>query len=306
MPACSTPNFVIVTPAYNEAAYIDETIESVAKQTVRPICWLIVDDGSTDETPEKIRRAEERYPWVRGHRRTKDPAQSYFASNVYALADGIALLADMEYNFLAILDADMVLPEDYYEQIFARFEREPALGAASGVYLNRVGGQLQKVINDRRSTPKAIQVFRRECFEQIGGYVPLKYGGEDTCSCIMARQRGWKSWSFPELQAIHCRPTGMGGARGVIRARFRQGLCDYGVGSHPLFMLVKALRRCLFEPPFLVGGTLRLAGYLWGCVRREPYQIPEEVVRFVRRDQLRRVFGLNRVPEENRVNWETA
>ena len=147
--------------------------------------------------------------------------QSYFGSNVYAIMEGVKQVALIDYNFLAVLDADITLPGDYYEQILARFAADPRLGVASGIYENLVNGQLQRVINDRRSTPKAIQVFRRSCFEQIGGYVPMKYGGEDACACTMARMHGWKSWSFPELKVIHRRPTGLGNARSILRPASR-------------------------------------------------------------------------------------
>lgn len=293
--------YVIVTPAYNEADYIHMTIESVGRQTILPQRWIIVDDGSIDGTADIVKSYANRFDIIRYHRRSRDEGRSYYASNVYAIMEGVGQLDGLDYEFIAILDADITLSDDYYEQIMARFEADPKLGVASGIYENFVNGRLQKVLNDRRSTPKAIQVFRRECFEQIGGYVPLAHGGEDTCACVMARMAGWRSWSFPELKVVHHRPTGTGGTRGVLRARFRQGLCEYALATHPLFMIVKSLRRCVFEPPILVGGILRLAGYTYGCVKREPRQLPWEVARRLRREQLARIFSLNKVPEQDRI-----
>lgn len=294
--------FVLITPVYNEANYLHATIASVVRQTVLPRRWIIVDDGSTDGTPEIIQSYACEHAFIRYHRRQRDGRQSYFASNVYAIMEGVRQVEAMDYEFLAVLDADITLPHDYYEQVFARFDADPRLGVASGVYENLVHGRLQRVLNDRRSTPKAIQVFRRACFEQIGGYVPMKHGGEDTCACIMARVNGWKSWSFPEIKVVHCRPTGTGGARSILLARFAQGLCEYGLATHPLFMVIKSLRRSFLEPPLVVGGLLRLGGYLYGYIKHEPRQMPPQAVDFIRRDQFRRVIGLNRMADENRID----
>jgi glycosyltransferase involved in cell wall biosynthesis len=295
------PQYVIVTPAHNEGKYIADTIESVIRQTALPSCWIIVDDGSTDDTVAIVQSYARQHDFIRCYGRRRDASQTYFASNVYAIMEGVAQIAAGDHEFIAVLDADITLPEDYYEQILARFEAEPTLGVASGIYENLVNGKLEKVLNDRRSTPKAIQVFRRACFEAIGGYRPLKYGGEDTCACVMARMNGWKSWSFPEIKVVHRRPTGLGNARNILRARFMQGMCEYGLATHPLFMLVKSLRRSLLERPVILGGILRLAGYAYGFAKREPRQMPPEAVRFIRRDQFHRVVGLNRMTEENRV-----
>ncbi|MBP7051874.1 MAG: glycosyltransferase family 2 protein [Phycisphaerae bacterium] len=293
--------YVIVTPAYNEAKDIAGTIETLVRQTVLPSRWVIVDDGSTDDTAAIVQSYAAKHGFIQYYRRYRDQTQTYFASNVYAIMEGVGQVASEPWDFLAVLDADITLPADYYEQIFARFDADPKLGVASGVYENLMNGKLQKVLNDRRSTPKAIQVFRRACFEAIGGYVPLKHGGEDTCACIMARMNGWKCWSFPEVKVIHRRPTGMGGAASIYRARFRHGLCEYGLATHPLFMLIKSFRRSFCESPLLLGGMLRLGGYLYGYLKREPRQMPPEAIRFIRRDQVGRIVGLNRVAKENQV-----
>ncbi len=294
-------SYVIVTPAHNEADTLGPTIESVLRQTVLPARWVVVDDNSTDGTPALLKSLAREYGFLQYHRRQREETQSYFASNVYAIREGVRQVEALDYEFLAVLDADITLPPDYYEQILSRFDADPALGVASGIYENLVNGRLEKVMNDRRSTPKAMQVFRRSCFEQIGGYVPLKYGGEDTCTCIMARMRGWKAWSFPELKVIHRRPTGLRQAKSLWRARFLLGLQEYGLGSHPLFVLTKYLRRAVIEKPYLTGGTATLLGFLYGSVQGEKRQVSRDVVRFVRREQLARVFRLNRIPSTLQV-----
>ena len=294
--------YIIITPAYNEAAYIECTIRGVLAQSVLPYKWVIVDNNSTDDTAKVIQQYAQKYNWIQYIYRTKEPSQSYYGSGVYAIMSAYEQFKTIEFDYLAVLDADITLPKDYYEQIFDRFGQDERLGVASGVYQDLVNGKLYRVLNDRRSTPKAIQVFRKECFEQIGGYLPLKYGGEDACSCIMARMNGWKSWSFPELCVVHNKPVGTGHANNMLKVRFRHGLNEYGLATHPLFMLIKSLRRCIKERPIISGGLARIAGFLYGYCLREKRQIPDDVVRFIRQEQIGRLFNLNRIPKEHRVN----
>jgi biofilm PGA synthesis N-glycosyltransferase PgaC len=150
---------------------------------------------------------------------------------------------------------------------------------------------LRELVVDRYSTPKALQVFRRACYEQTGGYIPCRNGGEDSCAEIMARMHGWRTWSFLDVKAIHRRPVGTGDGRAMAHARFRQGLADYCVGTHPVFMLAKCLRRCFTERPYVLSGLARWAGFLYGYLVREQRQIPDQARRYVRQEQLRRLFA---------------
>lgn len=295
--------YIIITPAYNETKYIERTIKSVLAQYVLPYKWVIVDDGSTDDTANVIQRYAEKYEWIQYIYREKEPSKSYYSSNVYAIMAGFKQVKSVNFDFLAVLDADISLPKDYYEQVFMRFERDERLGVASGVYQDMVNGKLRKVLNDRRSTPKAIQVFRRECYEKIGGYLPMKYGGEDTVACVMARMNGWKSWSFPELCVIHNKPAGTGHAGNILTIRFRQGISEYGLGGHPLFVFLKSIRRCVKEHPYILGGFARIAGFLYGCCLREKHQIPDDVIRFIRAEQVERMFKFNKVPKRYQSNY---
>lgn len=290
--------YVVILAAYNEAECIHHAIDSLLAQTVRPVGGIVVDDGSTDATCSVVDRYSKTAPWIHSYRRGRVSGQAYFASNVAAIMEGVRLAQDLEFEFLAILDADISLPPDYYESIIARFQDDSKLGIASGIYQNLIDGRLHDVLHDRRSSPKAIMVFRRPCFEEIGGFVPLPWGGEDTLACAMARMKGWKTWSFPDIKVVHHRPTGLGNAGSLLKARFRQGLADYGVGSHPLFVLAKALRRCVREKPYLAGGVLRLAGFIYGYVAENGRETPGDAVRFLRQEQLGRLLRGNRIPDE--------
>lgn len=280
-------------------------MQSVLAQSCLPQCWMIVDDGSTDTTASIVKNYTRQYPFVRYHYREKPQGQAYFASNVYAIMAGYELIKEQDFAFLAILDADIVLPKGYYSTLLTEFEKDSRLGVASGIYDNLINGSLEKVLHDRRSTPKAIQVFRREVFDSIGGFLPLKYGGEDTISCVMARMAGWKAWSFPEIKTVHLRPTGTGVTSNILRVRFRQGLCEYHLAAHPVFFTLKCLRRAVLERPLLVGGFLRLAGYMASCLRREPRQLPKDVIQWIRKEQLQRILNGNSVRFEKLRNSST-
>jgi len=288
-------SYFIITPAYNEEKYIGRTIESVIAQSVRPDRWIVVDDGSTDGTAKIVTSYATKYPWICYVFRPKVPGQSYYSSNVYAIAEGFRHLNGTKHDFVAILDADISLPPTYYEELHRRFLQEEMLGIASGVYLVEDGGKLRGTLHDRRSCPKNIMVFRSECYDEIGGFLPLKYGGEDTCACYMARMHGWKTWSFPDLKAVHHKPVGAGQSKSLVRIRFRQGIGEYFLATQPLFLLLKSIRRCFREPPYVIGGLARFAGFCCGPFVKEKWQLSEDVVRYIQKEQLGRVLRCNTI-----------
>ena len=288
-------SFLIITPCYNEQDYIEFPLKSIINQTIKPNKWLIIDDGSTDSTQKIINEYAEKHNFIDYHYRQKPEGQAYFSSNVYAIMEGWEQVKKLDFEYLAILDSDITLPNDYFERIIAEFEKDPKLGVASGVYENLINGKLVPVINDRRSTPKAIQVFRKEVFEQIGGYLPLKYGGEDTAACVMARMNDWKVWSFPDIKVVHHRPTGTGNAKSLLKAKYNLGLNEYFIGSHWLFVLIKCVKRSIREKPFIIGGIARLWGYVCGHFLKEPRIVSNEMISFFRNEQINRIFKFNRV-----------
>jgi glycosyltransferase involved in cell wall biosynthesis len=283
--------YVIITPVYNESRFIRETIKAVASQTIVPEKWIIVDDGSTDDTAEIVKQYVNNHHFIEFYSNKRRPEHTYYESNVYAILEGYEKVKGLDFEYLAILDADIILCNDYYEEIFRRFDANMDLGIATGTYLEGVDGCLKEALIDRRSTPKALQVFRRVCFEEIGGYIPCKNGGEDSCAEILARMYGWQTWSFPDIKVIHQRSVGTRDGRTVLYARFKQGLTDYCLCTHPIFMLAKCLRRCLIEKPFINSGVVRLAGFLYGYIVREQRQIPYDAKRFVHKEQMRRLLA---------------
>jgi biofilm PGA synthesis N-glycosyltransferase PgaC len=283
--AAGNDRYVLVTAAYNEAAYIEETLRSVTSQTVLPSAWIIVDDGSTDETHAMARRYAERFPFIHVIRVDRDPGRS-FVSKVYAVRAGLRRLAGVGFAFVGNVDADLSFEPAYFELLLEKFRMDPLLGIGGGWILEERGGRFEpRPFNSRVWVPHAVQLLRRGCYEDVGDYVPLPYGGEDTWAVVRARMHGWNAESFPELPVRHHRRTATAG--GVFRNRFRTGLLDHSLGYHPAYEVVKCARR-LPERPYVVGAAVSLAGFVTGYLRQRPRAVSDDFVAFMRREQIRR------------------
>ena len=281
--------YVVVTPAFNEEDYINYPISSMLRQTVKPLKWIIVDDGSNDSTPQIIKTLAKQHKWIEYHHNKKLPNETYYSSNVYAILAGIELVEDIPYSYLAILDADIELCDDYYERIFKKFLKHKDLGIATGTYMEKEGNCWVEKRTDPRHTPKAIQVFRRDCYESCNGYIPFKYGGEDTGIEVMARMNDWKTWSFNHIIVKHFRTVGTGDGRSLLQARFRLGMTDYCIGTHPLFMFFKSIKRMIQEKPYFMSGLSRLFGYFNGHFKGLDRQLPDQAIHFLRKEQIQRL-----------------
>jgi len=285
-------DYVLITPVYNEEEFIEDVVKSVVVQTILPQKWVIVNDGSTDGTDEIIKQYEARYNFITSLRLERADIGTYYSHRTRVVLTGYKQIEKLKFDFLGVLDADISLEPTYYEHILTEFDRNPKLGLASGIYVNKVKGQIRKVLrdSDEISTSGALQMFRRECYEAIGGYIPLKYGGDDSLAGIMARMDGWETKHFPQYQAIQCRATGTSKGTHLLVAKCRDGLVDYTLGTHPLFALAKSFRRVFMEKPFLLGSIARLSGFLRGYyLVGKNREVPDEVVSFVRREQMQRL-----------------
>ncbi|MFB3924905.1 MAG: glycosyltransferase family 2 protein [Syntrophales bacterium] len=284
-------HYVLVTAARNEEFFIENTLQSVIRQTIRPVKWIIVSDGSTDGTDEIIRRYTKEHDFIRLLKLTRDNNRN-FSSQVYAINAGYRLLQGRcapQYDWIGNLDADISLEPDYFQRIMEKFRLNAKLGLAGGfVYENYDGKFKSRRFNNVRSVPHAVQFFRRECFEAIGGYVPLKYGGPDWCAEVMVRMKGWQAECFPDIRVYHHRHTGS--AEGVLHAKFRLGQMDYSLGSHPLFELIKCLSR-IREKPYVISAILRMTGYFWLLCAGEKRPVSGEFVKFIQQEQLQRLHS---------------
>jgi biofilm PGA synthesis N-glycosyltransferase PgaC len=286
--------YVLITPVHNEANRVANMIRSIVSQTVRPKKWVIVNDASTDNTAESIGRYEAEYDFITQLKLVRDGMNSYYAHRTRAILAGYEQIKHLEFDFVACLDSDISIQPTYYESILEEFNRNPMLGIATGIYINKVNGRLERVIRDNTSTPGGLQMFRRECYETIGGYRLMRYGGDDSLAGIMAQMHGWETRAFPQCETIHDRPTGTACGKGILVARFYQGFAEYNLATHPVFMLAKSLRRALIEKPYIVGSFTRFVGYIVCSLKKGKRDIPDDAATFVRKEQISRLFSIRR------------
>ena len=281
----SDTNYVLITAARNEEAYIEATIKSVLAQNMLPKKWVIVSDGSTDRTDEIIKKHLQHSNLIEFIRRDPGNNQNFdFASKVFAINAGYEHLKNYVADYIGHLDADITFETDYYENVIKKFEHNPLLGIAGGFIFEPDHGSFKsRPYNTVRSVAGGIQLFRCECYKAVGGFIPLKRGGEDWCAEVIALMKGWRVESFPELHAYHHKPGIL--ARGSIKESVRQGAMDYSLGSHPLFEFIKCLRR-VGERPYLIGAFIRMCGFVWAYLSREQRLVSTEFIRYLRNEQL--------------------
>jgi glycosyltransferase involved in cell wall biosynthesis len=286
--------YVLVTAAYNEEAYIEKVLQSVVSQSLLPKKWIVVSDGSTDRTDKIVRSYADRYEFIQLHRVTEEHDRN-FAAQVNAINLGFAQLRILDYDYVGNLDADISLEPTYFSRLITKFERDPELGLGGGFIHEEYHGQFKcRKTNRNNSVPHALQLFRRECFQSLGGYVPLPYGGPDWHAEVTARMNGWRVEAFAELPAFHHRPTGT--AAGLLRYWYRQGLMDFSLGSYPLFEVVKLVRR-LPSKPYVLGALARLMGFVSAYWRGDWRPVSAEFVEFLRNEQRKRLWYSLRRPQ---------
>ncbi|MFT5295189.1 MAG: glycosyltransferase involved in cell wall biosynthesis [Colwellia sp.] len=285
-------NFILITPVHNEESLIGLVIDSVVEQTLQPIKWIIINDRSTDLTQPIIESYAKKYSWITVSTLSDNSLSSYYGRKTEVLLYGMELLAkcDIKYDYVGCLDADITLPSNYYESILGKFDLYPELGICSGVYMDLIDNQPRVVHRSSISTPGAIQLFQKKCYEEIGGYIPMPFGGEDSIAEIMARQYGWKTRSYLEYSVIHHRPSGTGVGQSIYKARFYQGKADFGIGSHPIFMLAKTFSRGFSEKPLIIGSCCRFIGYMHSVLFFEKRSISHKTVSFLRKEQMQRLY----------------
>jgi poly-beta-1,6-N-acetyl-D-glucosamine synthase len=278
-------SYVLVTPARNEAAFIEQTIQSVVAQTARPLKWVIVSDGSTDGTDDIVRKYAAENPWIELVR-MPERQERHFAGKVLAFNAGYAKCQTLAYDIIGSLDADITFDPDYFAFLLHKFDESSRLGVA-GTPFSEGGTTYDYRFTSTDHVSGACQLFRRRCFEDIGGYTPLKVGGIDLVAVITARMKGWETRCFTERVCLHHRKT-QAGRHSSLRRTFKSGYHDYLMGGHPLWQTARAAYQ-MVKPPFLVGGTSLWAGYFWALLTRAEKPVSPDFVRFRRREQMLRL-----------------
>lgn len=285
-PAGAGPlRYVLVTPARNEATFIEQTIRAVAEQTVVPLKWVIVSDGSTDGTDDIVRRQAAQHPWIE---LVQMPARQerHFAGKILAFNAGYERARGLAYDVIASLDADITFEPDYFEFLLGRLAEDGDLGLV-GTPFEDQGVSYDYRFVSIEHVSGACQVFRRECFEEIGGYIPMKGGGVDHVAVLSCRMKGWKTRTFTEKKCIHHRVMGTAQHSGLM-TKYNIGRLDYALGGHPLWELFRGVYQ-MTKGPVIVGGAAILAGYFWSMLCRRPRPISDELVRFRRGEQMVRL-----------------
>lgn len=277
--------YVLVTPARNEAAFIEGTIQSVIRQTVRPVRWVIVSDGSTDGTDEIVKTYSAQYDWIELHRMS-ERRERHFAGKAYAFNAGYAQVAGLQYDVIGNLDADLTFDAEYMAFLLDKFLRFPRLGVA-GTPFREGTEQYDFRFTSTDHVSGACQLFRRECFEEIGGYVPLKQGGVDLAAVITARMKGWQTRTFTEKVSEHHKKS-QSGRHSTFVAMFKSGYHDYLMGTHPLWQTSRSVYQ-MSRRPIVLGGMALLAGYFWAFAKRADRLVSDEFTRFRRSEQMARL-----------------
>jgi poly-beta-1,6-N-acetyl-D-glucosamine synthase len=280
--------YVLITPARNEAEFIERTINSVVNQTLRPLKWVIVDDGSTDRTGQIIEEAASQYSWIKVVHREDCGVRRAGAGVVEAFYAGFEHLATEQWQYLVKMDGDVTFEPDYFERCLAKFIAEPRLGIGGGQISNVVNGTLrpESTVDPAFHVRGATKIYRRKCWDDIGGLVQA--AGWDTIDELKANMLLWSTRTFCDIKIIHHRPAGA--AYGTWRNWMKNGLANYVAGYHPIFMLLKCISRVV-QRPYGIAALGLLIGY-WGGYVKHTWRVNDPAfVRYFRRQQLRRLLG---------------
>ncbi len=276
--------YILISPVKNEAGYIEKTIESILNQCLMPACWVIVNDGSTDDTKKIIEKYSNKTPFMHLiNLPVRD--ERHFAAKVWAIQKGFDYIQSRKivYNYYGNLDADVTFDKNYYDFLINKMQEDPGLGITGGQLYDFNGEGFTKLDYGLHSVAGPVQFFRKACYEAIGGYTPSKVGLVDAMAEVKARMKGWKTLTFPELVVRHLRKTGSEG-RTLIQSAKREGMMDYYFGIHPLFHLGRSVQR-FFKPPVCIGSFLRTGNYLFHSITAKERPVSKEFIHFLHQEE---------------------
>jgi biofilm PGA synthesis N-glycosyltransferase PgaC len=281
-------DYVVVSPVRNEEKYLALTINSMVAQTIRPTRWVIVNDGSEDETGRIAAHAAESNPWITVVNRPDRGFRKAGGGVVESFYEGYRLIEKESWDYLVKLDGDLSFSPDYFEDCFERFEQDGRLGIAGGTICCQTGGVIEAEFkaDPRFHVRGATKIYRAACWLGIDGLIQAP--GWDTLDEVKANMLGWATCTLSGLDVIHHRPTGA--AYGTWNDRVKGGMANYISGYHPLFMLLKCARRMAAQP-YLVGGLGLLFGFVKGYLKRIPQVEDKALIRYLRQQQMNRLLG---------------
>ena len=278
-------DYVVISPCRNEAEFMKNTLDSVVEQSILPKLWVIVDDGSTDATPEILAEYAQKYDFIQVVTRNDRGHRSVGPGVIEAFYEGLDSVVLDNFDFLCKLDLDLIMPQRYFETLITRMQNNPRLGNCSGkpYYIDKATGDFVSEGCGDENAIGASKFYRRQCFEEIGGFVrQVMWDGIDGHRC---RQLGWiaMSWDEPDIQFTHLRPMGSS-QKNIITGRIRHGFGQYFMGTGFTYMLASGLYR-MTRPPLVVGGLAMMWGYLKSWFNRVPRFEDKALSAFIRKYQ---------------------
>lgn len=283
----STVKYYIISPVRNEAKNIINTIESVISQTIRPIKWIIVNDGSTDETEKIVNKYIDNHDWIslinlhdRGY------YDLMAGGEIKAFYEGYEQIKNKDYDFLVKVDGDVSFDLTYFEQLFSKFHLDAKLGIASGSVYYKTNNGLVYEKAYKYHVRGAARAYKRECWSDIGGTIDNL--GWDAMDVYKARMLGWNTYSFKELKIIHHTITWTKG--GLVHGRMRSGRMEYLIGAHPVFFFSKIVRE-IVKRPVSISSYAYIWGYMKSFISREQRVVDKELMSYIRKEQIVRLLN---------------
>lgn len=274
--------YVVLTAARNEECFIEQTIRSLASQSAQPTKWVIVSDNSTDRTDELVLNAAREYSWIE-LLRTGDDRVRGFDAKARAINWAYAHVADLDFEIVANMDADVSFDSDFCKYLLERFAEDPGLGVAGTPYEECGSKRYSRSQANRVDVPGQVQFWRRACFDAVGGYTPLPRGGVDTVAVTQARMLGWRTRVFGDRCYSHHRLMGTGG-RSDIAAGLMRGERAYRLGGHPAWETLRAMSHVAHHP-YVLGTACELVGFWQALLTGLDRSVSDEMMAFRRREQ---------------------
>ncbi len=281
---CRT-EYVIITPVRDEEKHIEKTLNSVISQTITPTEWVIVNDGSIDQTGRIVDEYARSFPWIHAVHLSNRGFRKAGGGVVEAFYSGYKALKTKKWNFIVKLDGDLSFASDYFEKCFNYFQTIPNLGVGGGIIYNIINGSSQIEREPLFHVRGATKIYKKDCWESIGGL--LSAPGWDTLDEVKANMLGWKTRTFVDLKVSHWRPTGF--ADGIWKSGVKYGRANHISGYHPLFMFFKCIKRSLVKP-YLIGAIAIAYGYISGYVQKVPRIDDQMLIDYLRNQQMKRLM----------------
>lgn len=276
--------YAIITPVKDEIKYFPFTISSVVDQEIKPVKWVIVDDGSTDGTKELIKELEAKHNWIEGiylpPKGERKPGGEFVVNLALKHIDLSSL------DFLVRMDGDLKFDDNYFSALFKSFDENPTLGIAGGFCYTFINDQLVKEDHPEFHTRGPLKTYRVECFKDIGGLVPVL--GWDTIDEIKAHMKGYFTRSFHELKIVHYKPTQS--ANGSYKSRLNKGIAAYNTGYSPTFAIAKSAST-VFNRPYFIGAFWFLWGYYKNFLKHEKKFVDDDFIKYIRKQQVNKLTG---------------